>query len=59
MALPVDVTDPGVVNVESQAYPPVPRDTLASAPASASANNVGQSTEFLVGTGVARNVFPA
>jgi hypothetical protein len=59
MALPIDVTDPGSVNVENQSFPPVPRDTLPTGPASASNNNVGQSVEFLLGTGVARNVFPS
>jgi hypothetical protein len=59
MALPVDVNDPGLVNVENQSFPPVPRDTLPIEPASASNNNVGQSVEFLPGIGVSRNVFPS
>lgn len=29
MALPIDVTDPGLINVEDQAFPPVPGDNQA------------------------------
>lgn len=59
MALPIDVTDPGSVNVEAQSFPPVPRDTLPTGPASASQNNVGQSVQLVPGLGVAPNVFPS